>query len=117
MKIMRIYNGSTLALEKDLVCPGVILAIEYISFQDKSAICVSLSNRKFMFYDAKSTSYKKMKHFKLPCTQKCLCYVERKKLLFSAGTEGATFAWDIEKIFKQEQFEGESNDKVAAKAK
>jgi hypothetical protein len=56
MKNMRIYNGATLAWEYDKPCPGVILAIEYIP--DKNAICVSLSDRTFLFFDAGTATYK-----------------------------------------------------------
>lgn len=69
-----------------------------------------MSDRTFLFYDAGTATYKQLRKFNLPCTQKCLCYVQRKKALFSAGTEGATFAWLIEKIFKNEYFE-DLNDK------
>ena len=50
MKIMRIYEGSTMKIEMDIICPGVILAIEFAP--DKNAICVSLSDRTILFYDA-----------------------------------------------------------------
>lgn len=80
-----------MAKEKDITCPGVILAIEYIS--DKNSICVSLSDRSLLFYDCSTNQYKYQFCFGMPSTQKCLCYVKRKKLLFSAGTDGAVFAW------------------------
>lgn len=95
MKNMRIYNGLTMKHEVDIACPGVILAIEYVS--DKNSICVSLSDRTFLFYDA--TSYKHQKKLSLPSTQRCLCYVKRKRVLFSAGTDGAVWAWLVDKIF------------------
>ena len=41
----------------------------------------------------------------MPSTQKCLCYVKRKRTLFSAGTDGAVFAWLIDKIFQSDLFE------------
>ena len=50
----------------DISCPGVILAIEYVS--DKNAICVSLSDRTFQFFDAGREDYKKMRDFDLPST-------------------------------------------------
>jgi len=101
MKNMRIYNGLTMKSECDIACPGVILAIEYIS--DKNSICVSLSDRTFLFYDAGSATYKQQRNFNcLPSTQKCLCYVKRKRVLFSAGTDGAVFAWRIDKIFEKD---------------
>ena len=56
MKNMRVYNGLTMRHEIDVPCPGVILAIEFIS--DKNAICISLSDRTFLFLDASSATYK-----------------------------------------------------------
>lgn len=56
MKTMRTYNGLTLKEEHKIECPGVILAIEYISA--KNSICASISDRTFMFYDAGSSTYK-----------------------------------------------------------
>jgi hypothetical protein len=38
--------------KQDIQCPGVILAIEFLP--DKNAICVSLSDRSVLFYDAGS---------------------------------------------------------------
>ena len=56
MKIMRIYNGLTLKPEHEIHCPGYILAIEYIQY--KNSICVSLSDRTFLFFDAGTPTYK-----------------------------------------------------------
>jgi hypothetical protein len=103
MKNIRIYEGNTLKHEKDIQCSGVILAVEYI--QDKNSICVSLSDRTFVFYDAGNVNYKLDRKFNLPSTQKCLCYVPRKRTLFSAGTDGAVFAWLIDKIFCNDYLE------------
>ena len=97
---MRIYNGLNMKWDTDIACPGCILAIEYISA--KNSICVSLSDRTFLFFDAGSALYKKQKTFNLPSTQKCLCYVNRKRVLFSAGTDGAVFAWIVDKIFQND---------------
>lgn len=101
MKIMRIYNGVTLRNEHEITCPGYILAIEYITC--KNSICVSLSDRTFLFFDAGSAQYKQQRKFNVASTQRCLCYVDRKRLLFSAGTDGAVFAWIIDKIFQQNE--------------
>jgi len=49
-----------------------------------------------------------MRKIYLPSTQKCLCYVKRKRALFSAGTDGAIFAWNIDKIFSNEFVEEEA---------
>lgn len=103
-----IYDGLTMNHEKDIACPGVILAIEFIPC--KNSICVSLSDRTFLFYDASSSAYKQIKKFVLPSTQKCLCYVQRKRLLFSVGTDGAVFAWLIDKIFQNDYFDESKNE-------
>ena len=42
MKTMRIYDALSMKLELDIVCPGIILAIEFLC--DKNAIAVSLSD-------------------------------------------------------------------------
>lgn len=94
---MRIYDGFTMKLEHDIVCPGLILAIEFAP--DKNAICVSLSDRTILFYDASTANYKIVRKLNVPSTQKCLCYIKRKHTLFSAGTDGAIFAWNMNKIF------------------
>lgn len=103
---MRIYNGQTMRNELDILCPGVILAIEFLP--DKNAICVSLSDRSILFYDAGSQNYKIIRKIHVPSTQKCLCYVKRKRVLFSAGTDGAIFAWNIDKIFSNDFVEDEA---------
>ena len=85
--------------EKDLECPRPILAVEFIIA--RNSICVSLSDRTFFFFEVsqnQSTPYKPGPIFQLPSTQNCLCYVPRKNILFSAGTDGTVFAWDISKI-------------------
>lgn len=56
MRTMRIYNGNTMRLEHDIICPSYILAIEFIP--DKNAICVSISDKTLLFYDAGSATYK-----------------------------------------------------------
>jgi hypothetical protein len=61
MKNLRIYNGLTMKHEKDILCASVILAVEYIP--DKNSICVSLSNRTFIFFDA--GTYKLTRKFPL----------------------------------------------------
>jgi hypothetical protein len=55
-KNMRIYNGVNLRHEEDIPCPSVILGIEYVS--DKNSICVSLSDRTLLFFDAGSANFK-----------------------------------------------------------
>jgi hypothetical protein len=97
--------------EKDIPCASVILAVEYIP--DKNSICVSLSNRTFIFFDA--ASYKLMRKFNLKFIQKCLCYVRRKKVMFSAQTDCTVNSWNIEKIFLNSEFEEDINEKNAEK--
>ena len=106
MRFMRIYDGVTMRNELDIQCPGVILAIEFAP--DKNAICVSLSDRSILFYDASSATYKVIRKIHVPSTQKCLCYVKRKRTLFSAGTDGAIFAWNMDKIFSNDFVEDEA---------
>jgi WD40 repeat protein len=100
MKTMRIYDAFSMKLELDIICAGVILAIEFAP--DKNAICVSLSDRTIIFYDASTPSYKIVRKLNVPSTQKCLCYIKRKHILFSAGTDGAIFAWNMNKIFSND---------------
>jgi WD40 repeat protein len=104
-RIMRIYEGKTMRLKKDKPCDGVILAIEFIS--KKKMIAVLLSNKKINFYDPSSKDYKIFRELEVPCTQRCLCYVENKDVLFSAGTNGAIFAWELGLIFSNEFAEDE----------
>ena len=47
---MKIYEGATMKYLNEIPCPGVILAIEFIP--DKNSLCVSLSDRTFMFFEA-----------------------------------------------------------------
>ena len=105
MKVMRIYDALTMKNEIDITCSGVILALEFAP--DKNAICVSLSDRTIIFFDASTTSYKIVRKLHVPSTQKCLCYVKRKRTLFSAGTDGAIFAWNMDKIFSNDFAEDE----------
>ena len=56
MRTMRIYNGQTMKHDLDVPCPSYILAIEFIP--DKNAICVSISDKTLLFYDAGSATYK-----------------------------------------------------------
>jgi len=96
-KAMRIYDGKTMRLKNDIICSGVILAIEFIV--KKKMIAVLLSNKKIHFYDSSTVNYKLFRELEVPCTQRCLCYVKHKDVLFSAGTNGAIFAWELNLIF------------------
>jgi WD40 repeat protein len=44
--------------------------------------------------------------FKVPSTQKCICYVKKKKLLYSASIDGAIYAWKIDKLFLKTKADG-----------
>lgn len=51
----------------------------------------------------------------VPSTQKCLVYIKRKRTLFSAGVDGAIFAWNLDTLFsnefaEQQLLEQSSND-------
>ena len=106
MKTMRIYDAITMKLDLDIQCPEVILAIEFAP--DKNAICVSLSDRTILFFDAGNANYKIVRKMHVPSTQKCLCYIQRKQVLFSAGTNGAIFAWNMNKIFSSDFLDEEA---------
>lgn len=69
---------------------------------------MSLSERTILFYDAGSANCKVIRKVHVPSTQKCLCYVKRKRILFSAGTDGAIFAWNMDKIFSNDFVEDEA---------
>ena len=58
-----------------------------------------------MFYDSGQVHYKVLRQIWVPSTQKCLCYVKRKHVLFSAGADGAIFAWNMDKIFSNDFFD------------
>jgi len=105
MKVLRIYDGLSMKNELDIHCSGVILALEFAP--DKNAICVSLSDRTIIFFDPTTAGYKIVRKLHVPSTQKCLCYVRRKRVLFTAGTDGAIFAWNMDKIFSNEFAEDE----------
>lgn len=103
-EIIRIYDASKMrqdAKDATITCPSKILAIEYIP--DKKAIAVSLSDRSILFYDASNKFKIMQKRLNVPSTQKCLAYIKRKSCLFSAGIDGAIFAWDLTKLFSLEQ--------------
>jgi WD40 repeat protein len=106
MKTLRIYNGETMKFEHDILCPDSILAVEFLP--DKNSIAVSISNRSILFYDSSTTNDKVMRKIHVPSTQKCLCYVKRTKLLFSAGADGAIFAWNMDKVFSNDFVESEA---------
>ena len=108
-KTMRIYEGKTMRLKNDIICSGTILAIEFIT--KKKLIAVLLSNRKIYFYDATTSNYKIFRELEVPCTQKWLWYVHHKDVLFSGGTNGAIFGWELNLIFSNEFVEDENKRK------
>lgn len=81
------------------MCTGVINAIEFIT--ERNAIAISLSDLTIRFYEILNGQNRFLRTLHVPSTQNCLSYVKRKKkeLLFSGGTQGAVFAWNIELFF------------------
>lgn len=118
-EVIRIYDAPKMKQEDPIVCPSKILAIEFI--RDKKAIAVSLSDRSILFYDTSNSFKMLQKRLNVPSTQKCLAYIERKQCLFSAGIDGAIFAWNMNKLFNNEQHRADSfnynNDSTANKEK
>lgn len=101
-RMVRIYDAKTMKWQKDIQCVGVILAIEYCPAQN--AIAVSLSDRTIVFFDTANGNNKIVRRMHVPSTQKCLTYVarEHKNILFSAGVDGAIFAWNLDTLFSNE---------------
>lgn len=65
-KALRIYEAKTMKHLTDVVCPGSILAVEFIT--DKDVIAVALSDRTIVFYDANSAQYKTIRKIIIPST-------------------------------------------------
>ena len=104
--MVRIYDAAKMRhnprdFNATIKCPSKILAIEFIP--DRKAIAVSLSDRSILFYDAGNNFKLMHKRLNVPSTQKCLAYVLRKQTLFSAGIDGAIFAWNLNKLFSKDQ--------------
>ena len=99
MKVVRIYDAVKMKQEPSIECTSVINAIEFIS--ERNAIAISLSDLTIRFYEIMNGSNRFQRTLHVPSTQKCLSYVKRRKkeLLFSGGTQGAVFAWNIELFF------------------
>lgn len=99
MKIVRIYDAVKMKAEPEIKCKGVINAIEFIT--DRNAIAISLSDLTIRFYEVLNGSTRFLRTLHVPSLQRCLSYVKRRKkeLLFSGGTQGAVFAWNIELFF------------------
>ena len=57
-RMIRIYDAKTMVWEKNIECPSVILAVEYISM--KNAMAVSLSDRTIVFFDMSNQSSTKI---------------------------------------------------------
>ena len=90
---------------RSVPCGGVVLAVEYL--QNKNSLAVSLSDRTIIFFDVTNmitnTSNTKIdRKLHVPSTQKCLTYVQRLNTLFSAGVDGAIFAWNMDNLFSNE---------------
>lgn len=108
MKTVRIYNAKTMKKDREIECTAVILAIEFCP--DKNALAVSLSNRTIVFFDTMGQNNKIVRWLHVPSTQKCLTYVQKRQVLFSAGVDGAIFAWNLNKLFSND-----FTDNLAAK--
>lgn len=100
LRLIRIYEGKTMKWIKDLVCVAVILALEFCP--NKNAIAASLTDRTIIFFDTANPNNKIVRKMNVPSTQKCLNYVESKSTLYSAGVDGAIFAWNLDKLFSNE---------------
>ena len=102
MKVVRIYDAVKMKQEKSIICPNVINAIEFI--EERSAIAISLSNLTIRFYEIQNEGHRFLRTLHVPNTQKCLSYVKykSKELLFSGGTQGAVFAWNMKLFFSQD---------------
>jgi len=99
MRVVRIYDGVKMKPEPSIPCSGVINAIEFIS--DRNAIAISLSDLTIRFYEVQNGQHRFLRTLHVPSLQRCLAYVKRRtrQLLFSGGTQGAVFAWNIELFF------------------
>ncbi len=102
MRVVRIYDAVRMKPEPSIPCPGVINAIEFIS--ERNAIAISLNDLTIRFYEVLNGQNRFLRTLHVPSTMKCLSYVKRKKkeLLFSGGTQGAVFAWNIEDFFSKD---------------
>lgn len=97
MNLVRVYDAGTMQIEKSITCVGEILALEYI--EEFHAMAVSLSDRTIIFFDIQNKNNKIVRKLHVPSTQKCLTYIAKKQVLFSAGVDGAIFAWNMNKLF------------------
>lgn len=99
MRLVRIYDAVKMKPETPIPCSDVINAIEFIA--EHNAIAISLSDKTIRFYDITKDPFRFMRTLHVPTLQRCLSYVARRKkqLLFSGGTQGAVFAWNIELFF------------------
>lgn len=99
MRVIRIYDAAKMKQEPSIHCSGVINAIEFI--EGRNAIAISLSDLTIRFYEIQNGANRFLRTLHVPSTQKCLAYVKRKRkeLLFSGGTQGAVFAWNMELFF------------------
>mmetsp|Transcript_26152 Transcript_26152/g.34936 ORF Transcript_26152/g.34936 Transcript_26152/m.34936 type:complete len:116 (+) Transcript_26152:904-1251(+) len=99
MRIVRIYDAVKMKPEPSIVCSDVINAIEFIT--ERNAIAISLSDLTIRFYEVLNGQNRFLRTLHVPSLQRCLSYVKRRKkeLLFSGGTQGAVFAWNIELFF------------------
>lgn len=101
MRLIRIYDAKQMKWERDISCVAYILALEFCS--NKNALAASLSDRTIVFFDTANQNNKILRRLPVPSTQKCLTYIERTSTLFSAGVDGAIFAWNLGKLFSNDE--------------
>lgn len=106
---VRVYEAVKMRLESTIDCVHTINAIEFIT--DRNMIAICLNDKTIRFWEILNGSNRFMRTLHVPSTQKCLSYVKRrrKELLFSGGTQGAVYAWNIELFFSGE-YKEQPND-------
>lgn len=96
MRVLRVYDPSTLTKKQEYPVSGAIFCLEYID--SPALIVVSLSTRDLLFIEPDDGSrYEKPVPAKLRCPDSTLTmkYVSRMGYLFTGGLTGAIYAWNI----------------------
>ena len=103
MKSLKIYDAKTLKQVYELSIPNTTInTFAYIPQNNSISICAS--DRFLYFYDC--DTYKLQRRFQLPDIQLLLTYFcNGRKILFSGGSSGLIYGWDIDKIFGDEFLE------------
>ena len=102
MKEVRLYDAAKMKAEQSIMCSAVINTIEFLP--DRKVVSISLCDKTIRFYEIQNDSHRFLRTLHVPSTQKCLSYVFRKgkALLFSGGTQGAVYAWNINLFFSND---------------